>query len=339
MDEAAMANKGKDRNKARIARALAFQKRAFSRQYIKGSKGANGPVAWGADYGPAIKADPKEAPRHSSPSAGYSARLGRTLHASSIAEAVFLALALYHPKVIEIHENHVLNPWPALHPLAAHPEYRFRPWPSTEGTLKIADSLGRLGGHPKVLVGEEHEVIPWIGDILVFLTDAQDHPRAIEWDVKSETGKHAKPWSGNWPESEDQRANDRAALREQVYQRYMAELCIPIKRVARDQVHPWVAANLMHLCARSSRTIGMPQAQIDEIGAALEECVLSGAIPAEVIKCMARKPQDVQPATEILYRWIWDRRIRVDLCKPILIDHPLNPELVDPLDTFNHLFN
>lgn len=334
-----MDKKDQVKKTARVARLLEFRDRAFARQVLERAGTNLTAAAWNAEYQPAIKSDPKEAPRNSSPSAFFSVRLGRTLHASSIAEAIFLALALYHPKVFAIRENHVLRPLAAFHPLAEHPLYRFMPWPSTTGTLQIADDLGMLSYHPQVLVGEKYEVVPWVGDIQVFLTDAQQRPRAIEWDVKSEAGKHANAWSGDWEECQSQGANSRARLREQVYRRYMNELQIPICQVAKDKVHPWVAANLMRLCARSSRPIVFPQTQVDDIGSALAQGVGSDVPPAEVIKQLVRKPDDAQPATEILYRWIWERRIRVDLSKPILIDHPLNPESLDVLDTFSHLFH
>ena len=103
---------------------------------------------WGAEYEPAIKAVKGEAPPGSSPLAFFSRRLGRTMHALSIGEATFIALALYHPLVWDIHEQHVLHPYPADHPLAAHPLHRHQPWPSTTGTLRILTRwVGSMGTH------------------------------------------------------------------------------------------------------------------------------------------------------------------------------------------------
>lgn len=353
-----MSTKNRDPNAAREKRMLAWRDRVFDRQLRDDGQLQNPASVWGPNYLPSILAVPGEAPPGSSPIAFTSTRLQRTMHALSIAEAVHLALAIYNPRVWDIHENHMLGPWHTAHPLAAHPVYRDEPWPYTKGTLTIAGSLGRATSHPQVRrqkknveetakripqgkseVSDGPLILPWLGDILLFMNDEQGVPRVIEWDVKSEAGKHAQPWAGNWRDSSDPRRVSQARLRDQVYQTYMNQLGIPIKRVARDLIDPKLGANLIRLCARAGRGLALPETQIEEIGEALSECPRSGEVPADVIRRLAPNPQHMQCAARILDRWVWERRIRVDLWQPILIDQPLVPEKVDVLDHFAELFN
>jgi len=353
-----MSTKNRDPNAAREKRMLDWRNRVFERQLRNDGQQQNPASRWGPDYRPSILAIPGEAPPGSSPIAFTSTRLQRTLHALSIAEAVHLALAIYHPRVWDIHENHMLDPWPTKHPLAAHPLHRDRPWPSTTGTLTIANSMGRLASHPRVRQPARHSeatgarvrrgksenaegplIMPWIGDILLFMNDEQGVPRAIEWDVKSEAGKHAQPWAGNWRDSVDPRRMSQARLRDRVYQSYMDQLGIPIKRVARDLIDPQVGANLLRLCARAGQDLDLPEGAIEEFGQALAECPRSGEVPEAVIRRLATTPHHMQCAAQILDRWIFERRIRVDLWQPILIDRPLIPEKVDVLDHFAKWFN
>src|SRR3546814_9184769 len=79
---------------------------------------------WGSDYRPAMCATRDEAPTRSRPSRMYSTKLARELHFMSLPERHVCLLALYHPKMFDIHEQHMLNPFGEPHPLAGRPEDR-----------------------------------------------------------------------------------------------------------------------------------------------------------------------------------------------------------------------
>lgn len=330
-------------NTAQASRAWARVDQAYRRQV---------PQRWGADYEPALRSVPGEAPPGSTPMAFRSGRLGRTMHALSKGEAYFMALALYHPAVWDVHEQHILHPYPSAHPFAHHPAYRHRPWPSTVGTLRILDGWGCVRRHPSVTRsdppsrggdrqasgGDVRKLIrPWIGDVLVFISDDAG-PYVIEWDVKDVAGRHGKPWAGNWTASNSKRSIASAELRDRAYQRYMEELGIPIRRVSKDQVDACVLNNLIRLMARNQQPLTIPQAQVDDIETALQDALRSGETPARALRRVVRGDQALIASLQVLDRAIWERRLRVDLTKEILNDRPLTPEAIDLLDLHADLF-
>ena len=310
------------------------------------------PQRWGPDYEPAIQAVPGDAPPRSTPTAFRSCRLGRTMHTLSKGEAFFVALALYHPAVWDVHEQHILHPFPSTHPLAEHPAHRHRPWPATSGTLKILDGLGSVRRHPQVSKptpmgptnvvpaaadGARKLMSPWIGDVLVFISDERG-PYLVEWDVKNVSGMHGKPWAGDWKTSNSRRTAASAELRDRAYLRYMAELGIPIRRVAEDQIDPQVVYNLIRLMARNQQGLTVPQAQALEIECALQDALVSGETPARAVRRVLAGKQADKVALSVMERAIWERRLRVDLAGTILMDRPLHPERVDLLTVHADLF-
>ena len=210
--------------------------------------------------------------------------------------------------------------------------------------------MGRLHGHPRVtkpavsrgvdpnLAPPDRVLMkPWIGDLLIFLRDDRGH-YAVEWDVKAESGKHGKPWAGNWRQSNSPRSIAGAELREAAYQAYMAELRIPIRRVARDQMDFDVQNNLIRLCGRSQIPLDLPAAQVLEVECALHEALVTGETPARAIRRVAANEHFLMASLSVLERSVWERKLRVDLRHPILIDRPLRPEVHDLIAVHAALF-
>ncbi|WP_243667354.1 hypothetical protein, partial [Pseudomonas brassicae] len=69
--------------------------------------------AWGDIYTPSVLAVPREAPKGSRISRMNSRKLGRAIHSLSTPEAVFTQLALFHPQLLDIHEQKMLWPYHA----------------------------------------------------------------------------------------------------------------------------------------------------------------------------------------------------------------------------------
>lgn len=310
------------------------------------------PQRWGADYEPAITSNTGKAPPGSTPPAVRSCRLGRTMHLLTQGETCFVALALFNPAVWDVHEQHILHPYPVGHPLASHPRHSHQPWPSTNGTLKILNGWGCVQRHPYVTkpapTNAGHDgtkadlsaarlMRPWVGDLLVFIND-EHGPYAVEWDVKDVSGRHGKPWAGDWATSNSPRSIAQAELRDRAYQRYMEELGIPIRRVAQDQVSTELCANLIRLLARNQTPLTIPQTQALEIESALQEALRTGETPARAIRRVVQAERAILESLPILECAIWERRLRVDLNREILTDRPLHPEKVDPLVEFAPLF-
>src|SRR3546814_13430904 len=99
---------------------------------------------WGSDYRPAMCATRDEAPTRSRPSRMYSTKLARELHFMSLPERHVCLLALYHPKMFDIHEQHMLHPFGEPHPLAVRPDTQHLTLLPYKGTVDVAHRLKAL---------------------------------------------------------------------------------------------------------------------------------------------------------------------------------------------------
>lgn len=142
---------------------------------------------WGDEYSPSTLATTREGSRISRISRLNSAKLGRVMHAQSTAETLFTKLALYHPSVIDIHEEKMMFPVPHLHPLDGHPLAIGADFPYLTGTINIARCIGLA--HKQVVAeledGSKLRVpYPYRGDLLLYLTDESHKIYALNWNLK-----------------------------------------------------------------------------------------------------------------------------------------------------------
>ena len=293
---------------------------------------------WGPAYVPAIRAARGEAPSLSKVSIVASSLLQRGVHALSKSEQACVALALYHPGLFELKEQHVMARMPAEHPLLGHPRATGMKLPTTTGTIGIAERLDIISQHPKV-----HEVIrstegtisrmvtaPWIGDLLLFLADERG-PYCLSWDVKRYDGDHGKPGPLDWTERTAPRRVRAADARERVYVEYMRELNIRIVRTARSMMDDMLVINLIRLLVLHTQPIDLaPEAHMDLL-CAFDEALLSGTTPSQVITTFIKFGIDRLQSKRVLEQAIWERRIRIDLFSAWSVDFPLSPEKRDPL--------
>ncbi|MEJ7931484.1 hypothetical protein WG922_16025 [Ramlibacter sp. AN1015] len=300
---------------------------------------ANQPL-WDGTYTPGIAGTRVQAPSKSGTATAVSQKLGRVVVSHGAAE-VYTALALYHPNTIALFEEHVLNPYAAQHPLASHPVHGQVPWPSTKGTVAIAQELGLLRRHASVLHADGGDTLriywPYIGDHLVCLA-AEQGPYAVEWDIKKSTGDHGKPGPATATSKVQPRAIARAQCRDEIYQGYMKELGIPIKRVAADDLDFTAATNLVRLWWSHGREPLLPkgllQALLPEFNSTLSE-----GKPLTSLYPRLRKHRIAwEDARDAFYVAVWRRQVRVSLFDPILDDKPMRPEKLDILDAYAHLF-
>src|SRR5690606_36240729 len=108
-------------------------------------------------------------------------------HALSTPEKVFTQLALYHPQLIDLHEQKMLWPLTSCHPLHGHPLAKGLFLPQLTGTADIAKQLGFK--HYEIAVelsdGRRGKIpFPYQGDLLLYLLDAGGLPYAVNWTVK-----------------------------------------------------------------------------------------------------------------------------------------------------------
>ncbi|CUJ31654.1 Uncharacterised protein [Achromobacter xylosoxidans] len=126
--------------------------RLISEQRLRKIYSRQFPLRFGKDYIPAQLATRAEAPRGSRPSTMVAKKLGRELHFMSLAERQVGLLALYNPRLFDLHEQHALNVGPADHPLKGHVSVNDIRLPAFEGTVQVAERLGLLSRHKKLSI-------------------------------------------------------------------------------------------------------------------------------------------------------------------------------------------
>jgi hypothetical protein len=276
------------------------------------------------------------------------------VHALSNPEKYCFALALYHPKLWEFHDQHVLYPSAKQHPLAAHSRFSSQAWPSTTGTFRIAKRLGLE--HPMVwepknqsnphhatldelLDGEapgRHLPTPYQGDALLFMRD-EFGEYLLSWDVKAKTGDHAQP-GGEMIDQMRNGATERAQARDEIYVEYMRELGIRIVRISLDDIPSNICSRLHFLALAHTQPIDLPHAMVADLLGAFQLAIPKQQIPLEIINRHIKTDRQFIAAKNLLQIAVWERKLRVDLRHPVLVDKPLVPESIDLLVEFGHLF-
>lgn len=302
------------------------------------------PPRWGSEYIPATLATREEAPAVSQASALNSIVYGRSLHALSEPERDLLLFALFHPAVFEINEQRMLSMTPRRHPLDEHPTVRKAVRPSLRGTILIADELGLLDIHPKVRFTEEERAItlssegpfPYQGDILVFFSDGLG-PAVVNWTVKVSHEDFERPAFGSRQHRASARATTEAVARHRIEAHYYQDAGIATIRITPKDWDRELRRNLVQLFTWQSRSHLVPVQLIPKITNYFRSCVGTEHLPIEIaIQLAARYGVHLNDVKVILYQAIWRRELRLDLFEPFLIDKPMLPERIDPIEKYSH---
>lgn len=304
-----------------------------------------GKSVFGPDYQPAIRATPREAPSISRPSVLQSTRLGRDVHALSIPERSGALLALYHPKLFELHEQKMLSVGPRPNPLFGHPAAIGLNLPQVRGTVVVAEQLGHLRFHPKVKAprspGSKDWMwvpFPYIADLLLFMAD-DGGPYCINWTIKAEPQDFDRPPPRGAPTRDPHAAVLRTQARQEIERVYYEEAGIRTVRVAKTDINEHVAANLRHLFGWQQQVVPLQPEQRAEMLLKYEVAIDLGVAPSDMIgQLMLRYRCRREDCLAVLYQAIWSRRMRVDLFKPVLPDKPLQPERHDVLTEYGAWF-
>lgn len=302
-------------------------------------------MRWLADYQPAMRATRDEAAKISRPSTLYWRKLGRDMHFMSLAERHVCLLALYHPRVFDIHEQHMLSMFEAPHPLSHHPDAWDLSLPPVNGTVNIADELGILSKHPVVNLTDpdnsEEQIrhaFPYLGDLLLFLKDDQG-PYCVNWSVKSQNDDFYDRSRSRQSKKAIAAEQPELHMRHALEQRYFADAKIPTHFVAAKDFPPDLIHNLNALCARSQRKCVLPYEAQEELIHQLQKIVGTNATVLSMISTWtARFKCERDELLSAFYKAIWDRRVLVDLYKPVLVDKPLREPRTDPLLDYANLF-
>lgn len=300
---------------------------------------------FGNEYLSAIFATKEEAPPHSRPCIVQLPEPGRALHALSVPELHLILLALHHPNLVEVHDQKVLSCIPCPHPAHHHPRAQEQILPFMRGTVDVADALGLLHYHPTVRVTDpdnpEQKItvpFPWIGDLLLFMEDAQGM-YCVNWNIKDSPDQFSQPFSDD-PKKKNS-ANEKAKViaRHQIEEIYYADAGIPTIKITSADFNRQVVFNLARLFGRHKRQTPF---HADETKFILDRFRAGMAIGEPPLTTMSAlqmyAPFSREHLTTLLLQAIWKRQIRVDLFEPIHLHVPLMPEKRDILDIHQRWF-
>lgn len=303
-------------------------------------------MQWGPAYQASIEATPQEAPSRSRASTLTPQKLGgRDMHLLSPPERAFALLALFHPQVVEIHEQKMLSAETRQHPLTGLPGMGVCDLRPIKGMIDVADRLGY--GHLLPLVKETSPadpinprmfVFPYVGDLLVYLWPPGEQPYCVNWNVKDEVQAFKRP--GPLHSRRPLPIEERSDLpRNEMERVYYADAGVRTDQVALEQLDSHVVANLTHLFLHHKTQLDLNPAQQSELLDRFAAALATGVSPMEVIQlCLARGRFSVLQCRTFLLQAIWQRKLRCDLFKPILIDRPLRPETVDVFNVYSQWF-
>ncbi|MGO0665973.1 hypothetical protein ACTO5A_35640 [Pseudomonas aeruginosa] len=301
-----------------------------------------GRFRWGEIYTPSTLAVTREAPKGSRISRLNSRKLGRTLHVLSTPERVFAQLALYHPELIDIHEQKMLSPVTTIHPLHGHPLTVGTFPPPLRGTLEIATQIGFK--HHEIVVtnssGERKKVpFPYQGDLLLFMASHTGIPYAVNWSVKDVRNAFSeRRLSSAKSPIQQKKDRDHAQLRAKLELEYYASAGIRTVQVSLDMIDPVVIANLDLLFSMHELSVTHDSTVMSDFSRSLQEAFANGIPLAHVALQYGARWGCRDQFIAAIYQDIWSRKLSINFFEPILIDHPLKPSEQDLLSVYGSLF-
>ncbi|MFD4838261.1 hypothetical protein ACFWP0_12190 [Achromobacter sp. NPDC058515] len=301
---------------------------------------------WGAMYQPSMRATRDEAPTRSRPTTLYSAKLDRDLQFMALPERAVALLALYHPALFELREQHMLSPFPAPHPLAELLNVLPSDLPHFSGTVDVAHRLGKLSAHPVVRLSEEstpggepvRAAFPYLGDLLVFLEDDAGK-YCVNWTVKKHQRDFSQPSMRVVNPLRREKARLRAELRHQIEELYFSDAGIRTVRVAESDIDQYLIANLTWLFGWANHPVSLDEDAYAQILRCFQSSIGTPVTPLSQLDSLAKRHAvGRHDCLKALYSAIWNRQLRVDLYRPIQPDKPLRAERSDVLIDFDHWF-
>lgn len=300
------------------------------------------PPKYGAEYIPSTLATRDEAPSKSRPKRFRSLELEREIHVLSDPEAKAFILALYHPNVLEVHEQKMLSRWPAPHPLVSYPGHVTHNLPHFMGTVNVAERLDCLDLHPVISIRDKDNpgqkvtvAFPYQGDLLLFIFS--DEAYCVNWNIKESAESFNSPSIKNSKNNAylKRKAYMRALLEEVYYQ----DANIRTVRIAGDDIDDDLFRNLFRAWKCSEEEINVTEEMQAELLKSFIICIEVGTSPLEVALVYALNERcSVDDAKTVFFKLIWERKLRVNLFNPVLFDFPVEPEMIDVLTHYSEWF-
>lgn len=303
---------------------------------------------WGKHYVPSILATPQEAPSISRAATLTPAKVGgREFSTLSTPEQAFSFLALYHPWVKEIHEQKMLSPEPRPHPLFGYPGVVGVGLPSIKGVIDVAERLGCLRMLPRVRVqgtaggGKGFPVpFPYIGDLLLYILKPKtDRVYCVNWSIKGKAGDFKRPIAANSRRGDRDKKIQAILARHEIEKIYYQDVQIRTLQLSGENFDPELFANLRQLFIYHRRPVSLTGEQQEEVVSRFQSALEVGVPPMDVISLLAGAGRMIaEECRTCLYQSIWNRKLRVDLFRPIALDRPLRPEERDVIQIHSDWF-
>jgi hypothetical protein len=301
---------------------------------------------WGQDYVASTWASPQEAPGWCFASVLRPQKLGgREFHTLSRPERYAAFLALHNNRLWDLHEQRVLFPEPRAHFLFGHPRAAGSSLSPIAGTVDVASRMGLLSLHPRIYVKSGDEMgsrmvvpFPFIGDLLLYLDDAAGaYP--LNWKITDKLNDFRRRGRRPARKSREDTEDISQSARLLIEKTYYLDAGIRTQEVAGADIDFDLRCNLWDLFLEQRQTVDVPVDLKVEISAMLRAGVGSGVVAYEIARDVAARFGIAdRVAVTILKQGIWNREIRVDLFRPVLMDKPLRPEVCDVFDRYREWF-
>jgi hypothetical protein len=288
------------------------------------------PPEWGAGYLPGQLATREEAPDESRPATILSFQLGRPVHCMSEPELYAFVLASYMGKFFELHESRTMSPEPSAGFIHGCPGLTQTYAAAHCGTILAAERLGVLQFHPTIRVPDpstsKSKVIafPLLSDQLFFCRD-DEGIYGVNWCIKQAPEDFKKAFKSRSPvraPKSDEAHEARLLIEEEVFR----DAGIRTIHVANTDIPNHVKLNL-----RSIYTYKLRESSLHELLRLEFIETVNARLPLEVplfetIRSFQGRYGGSFFDYQIdLFTAIWDKKIKCDLWRPILLDEPLRP--------------
>lgn len=293
-------------------------------------------IGFGREYSPAILATRAEAPSCSRACILRAQKVGRDMHLLSSAEKAAAILALFLPQTWDVHEQHMLSPTPSEHPLQGSPRAIGLQLPRIEGTVAVAERLGKLKMHAKFYSEKMAKWVPdvYVGDLLLYCIDAQG-PYCVNWTVKDSDDGFEQPIVISHRIPNRDKAVARAKFRHELEAVYFSDAGIRTQRIMLSGLNRELTRNLEVLFAYHARVTDIHPDITTELVSHFAAAVGSDQTCYSVCLVLAQKLSLADYIVkDALYKAIWSRKIQVDLFSYLAIDRPLRPQERDPADVY-----
>lgn len=299
---------------------------------------------WGSDYIPSILATRGEAPAISNAYVVRSTRFGRLVHLLSASELSAFVLAAYHPGLVGFQEQRMLSPEARCHPLCNLPGEVSANFHPLKGIINVADRLGYLSRLPKIKIPTQGSpkvmtdiVFPYIGDFLLAIRDSTGATRCVNWSIKASEAGFKRPVTQTCRHALQD--TESILMRHEIERTYYADAGIHTHFVASSTLDTHVINNLRFLYRYQQMPLEMGNEERLEVEFRFQSCLEARLPISELLpKLLGKSPDKINTIFTCFFQAIWQRRLRIDLFRPILIDRPLHAESRDVIEAYSKLF-